>query len=67
MVGYSARLALATTFTGLLFDLLTHAPWTLTVLCALPFLVWSLLKLDRTAAAWSDPVTRARVVATVAS
>jgi hypothetical protein len=67
MVGYSARLALATTFTGLLFDLLTHAPWTLTGLCALPFLVWSLLKLDRTAAAWSDPVTRARVVATVAS
>jgi hypothetical protein len=67
MVGYSARLALATTFTGMLFNLLSGSTWMLSVLVALPVLVWSGLKLDRTAAAWEQPTVRARVIATVAS
>ena len=67
MVGYSARLALATTCTGMLFNLLSGSPWTLSALVALPFLVWSGLKLDRTAAAWDQPEVRGRVIATVAS
>lgn len=67
MVGYSARLALSTTFTGMIFNLLAGAPWVWSVLLAVPFLAWSAVKLARTAAAWSDPPTRARVIATVAS
>ena len=67
MVGYSARLALTTTVTGMLFNLLAGAPWQWSVLLAVPFLAWSGVKLARTAAAWSDPPTRARVVATVAT
>jgi hypothetical protein len=67
MVGYSSRLALSTTFTGLLFSLLSRAPWTYSVALAVPFLLWSGVKLYRTASAWSDPATRARVIATVAS
>jgi hypothetical protein len=67
MVGYSARLALATTFTGLLFNTVAGAPWTWSVLLSIPFLAWSGVRLHRTAAAWSDPVTRSRVIATVAS
>jgi hypothetical protein len=67
MVGYSARLALATTVTGLLFDVTSQAPWTWSVLLSVPFLAWSGLRLRRTAAAWRDPSTRARVVLTVAA
>jgi hypothetical protein len=67
MVGYSARLALATTVTGLLFNTMAQAPWTWSLLLAVPFLAWSGVRLHRTAAAWSDPVTRSRVIATVAS
>jgi hypothetical protein len=67
MVGYSARLALATTFTGLFFDLLAGAPWVWPVTLAVPFLVWSGIKLQRTANAWANPVTRSSVIATVAS
>jgi hypothetical protein len=67
MVGYSARLALATTVTGLLFNTLARAPWTWSLLLAIPFLAWSGVRLHRTAAAWSDPGTRSRVIATVAS
>ena len=67
MVGYSSRLALSTTFTGLMFNLASHSPWGWSLLLSVPFLVWSGVKLHRTAAAWSDPQTRARVVATVAS
>jgi hypothetical protein len=39
--------------------------WSL--LLAVPFLLWSSVKLARTAQAWADPPTRSRVVATVAS
>lgn len=67
MVGYSSRLALTTTFTGLLFNLTSQAPWVWSLLLMAPFLLWSGVKLHRTAAAWSDPSTRARVIATVAS
>ena len=67
MVGYSSRLALSTTFTGLLFNLVSNAPWGWPLLLAVPFLLWSGLKLLRTANAWVDPPTRSRVIATVAS
>ena len=67
MVGYSSRLALSTTFTGLLFNVTSRAPWTYSLVLATPFLIWSVVKLYRTANAWSDPAVRSRVVATVAS
>ena len=67
MVGYSARLALTTTFTGMLFNATAHAPWLWSVALAVPFLAWSGVKLARTARAWADPPTRSRVIATVAS
>ena len=67
MVGYSSRLALSTTFTGLLFGATSAAPWTYSLVLAVPFLLWSGVKLLRTSNRWSDPVERSRVVATVAS
>ncbi len=66
MVGYSARLALGTTVTGLAFNLVSEVAgvgWPL--LLAVPLLAWSGLRLGRTARAWHDPVVRAGVVATV--
>ena len=67
MVGYSARLALATTTTGLLFNVLSRTPWQVPVVFAVPFLLWSGGKLALTARTWANPVNRASVVATVAS
>ena len=67
MVGYSSRLALATTCTGMLFNVLSAAPWIWSLIFAVPFLAWSGLKLNRTAAAWERPTVRARVIAIVAS
>ena len=67
MVGYSAWLALTTTFTGMLFNVTAHTPWVWSVVLALPFLAWSGVKLARTARAWADPPTRSRVIATVTS
>ncbi|MGC4109991.1 MAG: hypothetical protein QM747_06125 [Nocardioides sp.] len=68
MVGYSARLATSTTFTSLLFSGCAHVPdWRLSVIVALPCLLWSGLRLAGTRQRWQDPVTRARVVATVAA
>ncbi len=67
MVGYSTRLALATTFTGMLFVATSRFPdWRLSVLVAVPFGLFSLLRLVRTASRWERPETRARVVTTVA-
>lgn len=66
MVGYSSRLALTTTVTGLTFNATSQGPWPWSLVMAVPFLVWSGLKLRVAARAWSDPVTRARVIATVA-
>lgn len=67
MVGYSARLALSTTLTGMLFGAAGYVAWQWSVLLALPFLLFSAAKLVRTAGQWADPVTRSAVVATVAS
>ena len=68
MVGYSTRLALSTTFTGLTFSMLARVPdWRISILVAIPFLAWSSVRLMRTARAWADPVERARVVMAVAA
>ena len=67
MVGYSARLALTTTLTGMVFGAATFASWEWSLLLALPFLLFSAAKLVGTAEAWADPTVRSRVVATVAS
>ena len=67
MVDYSARLALATTLTGLLFNVTAVLGWSWSVLLAVPFLVWSGVKLRRTTNLWCDPQARSRVVVTVAS
>jgi hypothetical protein len=68
MVGYSARLATSTTFTGLLFSGCAHVPdWRLSLLLAMPCLLWSATRLVRTRRRWQDPVVRARVVSTVAA
>ncbi len=69
MVVYSARLAVSTTLTGVVFSALARVPaWQLSVLVAVPFLAWSL---DSAGAhprqAGRDPVLRARVVTTVAA
>jgi hypothetical protein len=67
MVGYSARLALTTTMTGLLFSISGHAPAGVSLLLALPFVFFSAAKLVGIADEWADPKVRSRVVAAVAS
>ena len=67
MVGYSARLATCTTFTSLIFSGAAHVPdWRLSVLLAIPCLLWSGVRFERTARRWQDPVARALVVTTTA-
>jgi hypothetical protein len=67
MVGYSARLAVCTTFTSLIFSGLARVPdWRLPLLVALPFLAWSAGRVVLARADWLDPVIRVRVVSTVA-
>jgi hypothetical protein len=65
MVGYSTRLAVATTVSGLLFTVASHGPWQLPVLVALPFLLASAYRLLGTSRAWADPVQRSAVITTV--
>ncbi|MCW2785086.1 MAG: hypothetical protein JWP74_1603 [Marmoricola sp.] len=68
MAGYSARLAVGTTTTGLLFSATALAPnGAIAVLVAIPFVCWSTYRLLRTGRDWADPVVRSRVVAVVAS
>jgi hypothetical protein len=68
MVGYSARLATCTTFTGLVFSGCAHVPdWRLSLIVAMPCVLWSAGRLARTRRRWEDPVTRALVVSTVAA
>jgi hypothetical protein len=68
MVGYSTRLAITTTLTGLVFSGMARVDdWQLSVVVAVPFLCWSTTRLLRTARAWTDPVDRARVVMAVAA
>lgn len=67
MVGYSTRLALGTTFVGLMFSGLGETDqWHLTALIGLLMVLVSGYRVARTASRWEDPVTRARVVVTVA-
>jgi hypothetical protein len=68
MVAYSSRLALTTTITALVFSGLARGQVSVavTVPVAVALGTWSWLRLRRTAAAWTDPVVRARVVTTVA-
>lgn len=68
MLGYSARLAMSTTVTGMLFSGVATArsAW-VPVLFVVPFALWSLVRLRRAAASYSDPATRAHVVTTVAA
>ena len=66
MAGYSARLALATTMTGLVFSGLAEldsSRYAVTV--ALVWLVWSGWRLERSARLWAAPETRSRVVSLV--
>jgi len=68
MAAYSARLALSTSVLAVLFSGLSQVPdWRITLLVALPLMLLSARHLAGTARRWGDPVTRARVVATVAS
>jgi hypothetical protein len=68
MVGYSTRLALTTTMTGLVFSGLSQVPdWRISVLVAIPFLAWSTWRLVRVQQRWLDPVRRSAVVVSVAA
>ncbi len=68
MVGYSARLAVSTTFTGLFFSACSKVPdWRLSVIVAIPCVLWSGVRFARTARRWEDPMLRARVVTTTAA
>jgi hypothetical protein len=68
MVGYSSRLALTTTMTGLLFSGMARLPyWNLSIALAIPFVAWSVVRLVWVRRSWLDPVERARVVMTVAA
>lgn len=66
MVGYSARLAVSTTFTGLAFSLVARTEPMAVLIFTLPFLIWSGTRLARTRRVWAQPVERARIVTTVA-
>ena len=67
MVGYSTRLALATTFVGLIFSGLAGlSDWWFTAMVAVLLMLVSAYRTARTAGRWADPETRARVVVTVA-
>ena len=67
MIGYSARLALSATLTGLVFSALAElAVWQPAVLVAVPFLAVSGIRLLKARAAWLDPAQRVRIVSAVA-
>lgn len=68
MVAYSAKLATSTTLTAVCFTLTAQATSPLPALVlAAPFCCWSTARLLRARAEWADPVSRARVVTTVAA
>jgi hypothetical protein len=67
MVGYSTKLAVTTTLTSLIFSGLAMVDtWQVSVIVAVPFVTWSLVRLLHARDSWTDPVQRARVVTTVA-
>jgi hypothetical protein len=68
MVGYSARLAVSTTLTAMLFSAAAQTPaWWLVPAMAVPFLLWSWVRLRRARRRWVDATQRARVVVAVAA
>ncbi|GGD09269.1 hypothetical protein GCM10007231_05170 [Nocardioides daphniae] len=68
MVGYSAKLALSTTLTAMVFSTASWAaPWHVVVLLAVPFLAWSAFRWWRAGLVWTDASSRAAVVTTVAA
>ncbi len=68
MAAYAGKLSLVTTLTGMLFTGVAALPWVwLPPVVALPFLIWSTLRLRRARRAWLTPAERARVVLTVAA
>lgn len=68
MVGYSTKLAVTTTLTSLIFSGLARLPHPeISILVAAPFVLWSLVRLLHARDTWADPVSRARVVTTVAA
>ena len=68
MALYSARLASVTTFIGLVFSVATFgAPWQYPALLTLGLVLWAWRSWEGTRRRWAEPMTRARVVATVAS
>ena len=68
MVGYSTKLAVTTTLTSLIFSGLAMVDtWQMSVVVALPFVTWSLVRMLHARDMWVDPVSRARVVTTVAA
>ena len=68
MVGYSTKLAVTTTLTSLVFSGLAMVDaWQMSVIIALPFVTWSLVRMLHARDSWVDPVSRARVVTTVAA
>ena len=67
MAGYSARLALVTTLTGLIYSGLSElGDVRIAVSVTVVLLAFSARRLVRAARRWSDPVVRSRVVAVVA-
>lgn len=67
MAGYSARLAVSTTATGILYTLFARSGLTVTaVLVSLAFALVSGRRLSVVARLWSDHSTRTRVLSTVA-
>jgi hypothetical protein len=67
MVGYAARLAFATTCAGLVFNVSSRLPWACSLVLCASYLMWSGLRLRRSAVAWQEPETRSAVIATVAA
>jgi hypothetical protein len=67
MVGYSARLALSTTLTGMVFVVAALMDWSIAVALTLPFLLTSGYRLLRVAREWDVPEIRSKVIATIAS
>lgn len=67
MVAYSARLAVSTTITGMVFNGLSRLEhWQPAVIVAGFCLAWSALRLERARTRWLDPHQRAVVVTTTA-
>ena len=68
MAAYAGKLSLVTTMTALLFTGIAATPvvW-LPLAVAVPFLLWSGLRLRRARSRWLAPGERARVVLTVAA